>query len=317
MNKVVKCIIIISAIACLVGLVLVVVGFFLGGEVVSMGFADGKWISKNLTGDLIDGEELLDEFSELTLESASYKFSMVEGDEYKLEYHVRGDRVPKVEQNGKKLLIKEPFVIGLVFSFDHFDNEVILTVPKDSGCYILNGHSSSGSVSFEGIDLEGQLIVSSGAGRIEGSHSGKDMYTKISSGQLVIEDCEFNELEVKRSSGSAEIRSVKTSKLIHSSSSGSLEMEGVMTEYFKTHQGSGGLRGMDISAENLDIDMSSGNLTMTLIGDPKDYELDISMSSGKAIIDGISYKDGNYNTEGSKEIKVDMSSGRCEIEFEQ
>lgn len=319
MNKAIKLILIIAGIACGLGLVFGIVGFvFGGGKGFTVHLGDGKMTSEDSVN-MVSGTVNLEEFDELELKVGSYDFDMVQGDEYKVEYYTRECSIPIITQNGKKLKLEQPTNAGLDFGLWLSNPQreyVILTVPAGEDVYELSGHISSGTSNFEDINLKGELTVSSGDTRIEGSKTGEDMFVKLSSGDLVVENCAFDGFTVKMSSGDTAFTDVTASAIDYEISSGDCEWERVSAPVIKGHMSSGELNGVEMQFDELDAEQNSGDLKLEVSGSAKDYRIDLDKSSGDVEIDGKEYDDdGIYNESGSKEIKVKVLSGDVNIEF--
>ncbi len=72
----------------------------------------------------------------------------------------------------------------------------------------------------------------------------------------------------------------------------------------------------NLKAENVDITSVNGNITITLVGEKKDYNSNISADGGTLTVDGSVVETYQQeNTDAAKSIKINSSSGDVMVDF--
>lgn len=82
--------------------------------------------------------------------------------------------------------------------------------------------------------------------------------------------------------------------------------------------GSGDVNLSTITAQTVDFDLGSGDVTLTMTGREKDYNYDLDLGSGDVKIGDTSYEDDfkKRNDNASKWINIDCGSGDLTIDFD-
>ena len=310
-------ILLVAAALCVAGLVFLGVGYASGGRGTSVSLSNGRiaaYDSEKMVSDTVS----LEEFDELYCDFSSYDFSIEQGDEYKLEYTTREDSVPQIKQDGKKLSLVQKPEHFWVFSFgitDVNENTVVLTVPKDDKIYKIDASSASGKIKISDINLEGNLLITSGEMSVTGSKAKKDLNIEMTSGETKVADCDFDEVNVKITSGDIEFDDCTASDLKYKSTSGEGTFDNVKSDSFSCDMSSGEIDAENITTDNLTAKATSGSIKFLLEGASNDYRFNVDKTSGKILIGGGSYDSGSFNEAGEKQIDVEVTSGSVEIDF--
>ena len=256
--------------------------------------------SKVASSEIIEDTVDLSEFRELKVDVSAMNTYIEAGDSYKLEYRVREDYIPKVEERGDKLTITQPshFGINLGGLFDSEEEYYRLTVPKDAGMLEFDVESSSGTVSVEDLQIEGKI--------------------KISSGEMILRDIEGEELKLYASSGNIQLKNVNTKELKLDLTSGSVQAETCTTDELDAEMTSGNMKLEDMKFNKADFDMTSGDIDAEIYGNEEDYSYNLKSTSGDLRINGNSY-DEKYKSGDDKDhmITVDMTSGNFDLTFSE
>ena len=256
-------------------------------------------IAKASGSEIVEDTINLSEFDDIKIDVSSLNTYIEPGDSYKLEYHVREEYVPQVDQDGHELEIKQPshFGINIVGLFEDEDEYYRLIVPKDSGIFKVDVESSSGTVSVEDLQIKGKI--------------------KISSGNIKIKDIEGDELKLYASSGNISLENVNIEDLKLDISSGGIKAENCITDKLDAEMTSGNMNLEGIKFNKADFDMTSGNLKAVVSGKEEDYSYNLEATSGNLKVGDKRYGD-KYKSGNDKDhmITVDMTSGNCNITFE-
>ena len=253
-----------------------------------------KASGKEIVEDTID----LSEFKELKVDVSAMNTYIETGDSYKLEYRVREDYIPNIEEKGDKLTIKQPSHFGITLHglFDSEDEYCRRSLPKDAGMLEFDVESSSGTVSVEDLQINGKI--------------------EISSGEIVLNNIEGDELKLEASSGSIDLKDVNTKKLKLKITSGGVQAEYCNTDKLEADMTSGNMNLEDLKFSKAAFDMTSGNVEAEVLGSEKDYSYNLKSTSGDLRINGKSYDD-DYRSGDDKDhmITVDMTSGNFDLSF--
>ena len=256
--------------------------------------------SKAGRGEIVEDTVDLAKFKELKIDVASMNVYVEQGDDYKLEYRVYEDYIPKVEEKGDELEIRQPSHNGIVFHlgswFDEEEQYYKLTVPKDAGALDVDLEASSGLISVENIDMAGKIEISSGEVKLD-NIEGEKLKLKASSGDINLENLNVDELDFKLTSG--DLKAYKCD-----------------TKALDAHMTSGNMGLDEIKFDSANFKMTSGKIDAHVVGNSKDYSYDLRSTSGDMRVDGKTY-DHDFKSGDDKDnrISVDMTSGDLDISF--
>ena len=288
---------IIAAIMVVSGICMLVIGLTVGASpVISIGnkkTAENKEIK--IVSDTVD----LDDFDKAKIDLSSIDMIIEKGSDYKLEYRVYEEDVPKYNVSGDKLTLTQPrntsfFMFDFRTVADREKEYYKLTLPDD--LEDLDLVVSSGDITINGINIDGRIDLSSGDININDSE-GKDLEITTSSGCITIANAEYKKLRFDVSSGDVKITDSGIDKLKGESSSGYQTFDGLKTD-------------------EIDLRASSGDITLTIDGDEDDYSFDIDTSSGDIKVGDKKMEDDYESGDGKKgSIKIDTSSGNVTVNF--
>jgi len=163
----------------------------------------------------------------------------------------------------------------------------------------LNINSGSGSVHISKTTA-GNTHINSGSGSVHISESGSgNVSINSGSGRVVVSNSNFGDTDVNSGSGSISFEMVNVGDLKLDTGSGRAE--------FKN-----GKIGGDI-----EIDSTSGGVSIQADADLNDYNVDCSTGSGGVWINGVKVGDGYEvnNSTAHHELDIDGGSGRVSVEL--
>lgn len=288
---------IIAALMVVSGISMLVIGLTVGAApVISIGnskAAENKEIK--IVSDTVD----LDDFDKAKIDLSSIDMIIEKGSDYKLEYRVYEEDVPRFDVSGGKLTLTQPsntsfFMFDFRTVADRDKEYYKLTIPDDLDD--LDLVVSSADITINGVNIDGRIDLSSGDININDSE-GKDLEITTSSGCITIADAEYKKLKFDVSSGDVKVTDSEIDKLKGESSSGYQTFDGLKTD-------------------EVDLRASSGDITLGIIGDEDDYSFDIDTSSGDIRIGDKKMEDDYETGDGKKgSIKADTSSGSVTVNF--
>ncbi|MCR4990529.1 MAG: DUF4097 domain-containing protein [Lachnospiraceae bacterium] len=289
-------------------IVISLVFIILGAGLLSWGLRSGakpvvRVGDKNASGsnDYVSGEIEITEFDDLLVDATSMDVTIEEGDSYSLTYYCLPDNIPVVEQNGKKLSVRQNTKNGIVllsFSFDfNSDNEYYkITVPKNAGSITGDLKLTSGALKLSDIELDGSAKITSGDYNMN-NVKGKELKLTATSGGYLISDCEYDDMQIKVTSGDVKCENVTFKKLDLNVTSGDMKFD-------------------NISTDDVFVDMTSGSVKMDIRGREEDYDYSVKVTSGDITIGGNEVT-GKYSTDKgrAKKIEAKATSGDLNITF--
>ncbi len=123
-------------------------------------------------------------------------------------------------------------------------------------------------------------------------------------------------MKISMASGDGTFDTVTGRTLDISNSYGNISCTAMVMEQLDADLSSGNLKVTDSSVGNLDLSNSYGDVILQLKGDARDYKLDLGTSYGSIEVEGKSY-DGHLRREngGVNSISADLSSGDIVLMF--
>lgn len=183
---------------------------------------------------------------------------------------------------------------------------------------------SSGNIVDKGCNLSVEtfkLELSSGDTELQ-SISATTSNIHLSSGNLVLNGLHTENLTVDLSSGDFSLNDSEISgKLDLDMSSGNAVLNDCVVSSVKADLSSGSFTAKGFTTTSVDAHASSGNIVLHLCGaEPEDYSLDIDISSGSVTVNGFGdtlkcESDFEWG-HGDRNITCHSSSGNIEIYFE-
>ena len=297
MNRTVKIILIIAACLLPIGIIATVLGVFFGGKTawsVKLGNG-GKSTVLNTVSDKVE----LKEFDSLSLDVSSIDVILKTGDSYSIEYTTREGREPVITEDHGKLTVVQPKDTNIMvfeFNTDPKSDTYMITVPEDAKEINIDMGSSSGEITIDRVKVTGDI--------------------EASSGDIMINDTEGKELNIKTSSGKIACDKIKVPKIDFHTSSGDIEILRMSTDSVKCSTSSGEVGINDSEAKEVECKTSSGDVEISLNGKEDDYSYDIDTSSGDIKVNGNKSDDDYRKEGGNNKISVTTSSGEVNITVE-
>lgn len=178
----------------------------------------------------------------------------------------------------------------------------------------VNINTASGDVSINKLNAKKSIAVNSASGDIKLTtvSSNKNISLSASSGEVVLEDVSSDaDIKVSTTSGDLNYDTITAADtFIRSSSSGETIGTGLKCSSLDANSTSGDFRLKNTTVDNkVDMEASSGNISLKLNDSPNNYNTTIRTSSG----------DSNYGSHSSstatKELSIKTTSGDVDLRF--
>lgn len=125
-------------------------------------------------------------------------------------------------------------------------------------------------------------------------------------------------ISIEVTSGSVDIKDLLCENLYTDNAYGDIKMDGVFAQFVDAELSSGSLEFKDSKADSIDIHSIYGDLKLDLLGKEEDYRMDISTNYGSTVIGDTEYEGSVFiDKSGSKEIKIDATSGNITLNFKE
>ena len=239
----------------------------------------------------------LSPFDKLELDVGSIDTYIEVGDEYRLDYRAYGYNAPIVEENNGKLSIRQPqhdrmFRVHLTNENEYYK----LTVPADIGILGSDLSATSGLISIKDIDIEGDIM--------------------LTSGELILENSEGDSLKIDLTSGDADIRGIAYNKLDLIETSGNIYAANVKAEEITGDITSGSIRLKELDLKKADFYSTSGDIELEILGKEEDFSYALHATSGDFMIGDRHFnKDYKAGSDTDNLITADITSGDFSISF--
>lgn len=271
---------------------------------IGLGLGAGKSAGENNKGSereiVTEVQKNIEKFDSIKVDAISSDVMIFEDSDYGFEaQNSYGAKINWTVENGV-LTIEENTELNFDFDIGFFDksveNYIKIYVPKDTTLKGADISCVSGDTKFLKV-------------------KGDNIKLKLTSGDVVIEQCDFNKLEVSSSSGDVDIENSRVKKSDLDLISGDAKYENVKTEDVVTKSTSGDF---DISGEvanSVNVELVSGDSNLNLKGKEEDYSFDIKSTSSEIRIGENIFEDKVSIQKGNKQIKIDCISGEVEVDF--
>ncbi len=293
MNKTVKIILIIAACLIPAGLLIAGLGFFMGGKGGwSLNFSGGKPV---VGTDVVEETIELKDFDRLELEISSADANIMRGDSYAISYKVRKGEEPGITEDGGILTVKQPEKGFVMFDFGSTkDLDVYtITIPDTGKITDLEAKVSSGDILIDSVKVSGSV--------------------RASSGNILLNGIEGDELSVETSSGDINGDKVKAAKSSFSASSGDVTILRLDTDEVNCKTSSGEIGLFDSVAANVTAKASSGDIDIELNGKFDEYSFRIDTTSGDIKVNGDEHEK-EYVRDNGTDKKIDLSATSGDVE---
>lgn len=252
------------------------------------------------------------EFDKLEIEASLTDVIINSGDKYELEISAPEKLMPEVKEENGKLIIKQPKSVNINIRSGEIYYK--LTVPAGSDIDANIG-VTSGDISIDNINVQGEISQTSGNLNIKGDVSDK-LSLGSTSGDLWMSDCELKDISIDKTSGNVDLDNVRTDKLSVNTTSGEISLTKATMNELTVEATSGDVTGIDCDIKNITIHGTSTEVNIELKGDVSDYDYSIETLSGDICIDTMEMAE-HYKTKSgaSQNIKVDTTSGDVKFSF--
>ena len=163
----------------------------------------------------------------------------------------------------------------------------------------------------------------------------KNVTIKNISGNITIAKLTADKLDIHATSGNADIENIQATGVIIDKTSGNFTIDGCKADNLNVNLTSGQFKAksLDLGGMTLkvtsgnaelggkllganDITSISGNVTLNVQGEKKDYNSNISVVSGNVTVDGNSTKTYEYeNADAANSLKIIATSGNVTVNF--
>ncbi|MBI9009821.1 MAG: DUF4097 family beta strand repeat protein [Tenericutes bacterium] len=266
-----------------------------------------------------------DEFTGFNFDFSNRNFivRVSEDDQIKVTYYETERENITVTDTGDVLRIKDDieWVFQLFSGWNSIltDDEIFdveLYLPT-SMVYDIDFDSSNGQLTINNMDNIDTLNFSTSNGRvdlIDCSITTINIYT--SNGKIVLEDCDSTSLDLDTSNGTIELTRVDvTGAIIMDTSNGRLLLTDVSALSIVGDSSNQRIVAQNIDCDDVRLDTSNGDITLSIYGDKEDFEVYMDTSNGDMVYDGIEVSQERFNTGESKKIHLDTSNGDVEVIF--
>jgi DUF4097 and DUF4098 domain-containing protein YvlB len=323
---------------------------FLTGCSTNFTVHNGLFLKKEDAKSFQVDKERIDPISKIDISTRMADVEFIEDDDYYVEIdflYWNDTPIYSIEDGVLTFDDSNAFPNSYSINFN-IHNTIKIYLPKQNDFDKILIENSSGDVNLSSF-LTDQLDVSVSYGdlKIENA-SALDARLNLSSGKSVMKDFIAESLDYSNSYGNADFANINTNESLLSTaitdraieinmSSGTCSIKGMKANSLELTNSYGNVTCRDMIVEELDADLSSGNLkiskseigeadlnnsygniTLSLIGKPEDYMLELDTSYGSIRVDGKKYEEHlSRENDGTKSITADLSSGDITINFEE
>lgn len=304
MNRILKKVAFCSFLAVLAGLLLLVLGVCFGGHLGMAIDLKEHEVYTEANKDYIEDTKSLSAFNSISVKGGIQDISIVTGEEYKVEYYLRGSRAPKIEVSDHTLTLntKKPesdsnFGVNFIDFFleEEKDNYICITVPENVDLKNVTVNLEAGDIKILDSSLENvKLDLEAGDLSIENS-SMQDVQCILECGDIKLQNSTFNNLAGKLESGDFKMISVVADKLQYESEYGDVKIA-------------------DSTIDQIVMKGESSDVDIRLHGSLNDYDLDIVTDDEDVKINGDSQGDVIKIDHGrQKRIQLETEYGDVKI----
>ena len=278
----------------------------------------------------------------LMLNNYSYKLSIVQGAQLKVEAKDVSTRYVAEIRNGDTLFLGHDGDVQ--FNFFNFSwvnttkPTVTLTIPAGMEFADADFNIGSGSADVQNLTAEG-IYFNTGSGRTEMTvvTAKRELNINSGSGSVHITDATAGNTHINSGSGSVQIANTDSGNMSINSGSGRVVMENSNFGDTEVNSGSGSISfdwvnvgdlKLDTGAGrvefkngridgDIELDSTSGGVSIQADADLNDYNVDCSTGSGGVWINGVKVADGYKvnNSTAHHELDIDGGSGRVSVEL--
>ena len=244
----------------------------------------------------------ISEFDTLTINADSVDVRILEGDEFKLEYYVRKEKIPEVSQEGKNLVINQPDVKEPIFIFSwdsdletYEESNYTITVPKDMAPLNVDIKNSDDDIVINGVDMNGAIVADNDDIEID-NVSSSNLSVKASDGKIRLNNSEFDKLTLENSDEDVFAEKCTINNLEAKSSSHAITLD-------------------DVKINTADL-KAGDDIRIDIVGQ-NDYAFDLVSNDEDDVVVGENKMEGSYKTDSGsgKSITAKSDSGKIIVSF--
>ena len=316
-----KIFVIIASLMMVAGLGFASIGAAMGGKW-SMKFNYKNFHLSSAEEKMVEKTEKIEDFNKIEIKTSVVDVILRTGSEFSVQYRTPEDLVPSIENKNGTLKIKSEMK-NSIFLFGGWSTDeeeyIIVTIPEnDNKEREADIETSTGDVKLEnGLSFFGKLTTSTGDIRLSGVETGDSLKIYTSTGDTYIDNCKMNSLRTESSTGEVFITNSKIEKEYSAvTSTGDMKVNDFSTDRLIIEGSTSDITLQRIDFNDIDIDVSTGDIDILANGNNDDYSISLHTSTGDMNIDGIEYDGKNFESvRGSKNIKIETSTGDIDIAY--
>ena len=293
----------IAIIAIVVGIALIALGFALSARGVYVYFDGGRVRFASNAEQIFIEEYDLESFDEISVMANSANIELIESTSFGLELRLpaHADKPEWSIADGKLSVDARVFDGNFIFmSFDSRSYYIKVYVPKGHVLEHVELNTSSGDILLSNVSAE-NIAIQARSGTIEADTTGcTNVHVKSESGDVKLfgDTLPTADIFASATSGDVNVDVATWQKLTVQSNSGDVEITGEPNGVTS-------------------VDSMSGQVTLTLNGNQRDFSYDISTRSGTVQVGGQSYNDSarSIDRDAKNTIEVRASSGDVRVDF--
>lgn len=286
MNKLIKTLLVISAVLIPIGIIVIAAAYLLGGRGFSM---DSKFniIQKR---EVFTYENMeLETFDTIDIELSNAKVVIKEA-----ETDIYGIKM-RVEDFGKDPLIE-------------VKNNCLYVENKSQGAFL---NLSFGSVTQDLYDLYVEVYIPQGK-EIKNVKAGSN------NGSITITDLEIKEIDLKTSNGKLNLKNIVCDNVKGKTSNGAVNIEDSKINELQIKTSNGRIEVQGSFEGNVDLKTSNGSIEFKTEQEKDYYDIDMDTSNGSIRVDGDKVDDDyRENNKSDYNLKLKTSNGSISAYFEQ
>ncbi|MBR5372013.1 MAG: DUF4097 family beta strand repeat protein [Oscillospiraceae bacterium] len=237
----------------------------------------------------------LESVSEMQIDMTSADIKILRGEENALHYVMSESLVPEISQNSGKLTVIQPKHTGIKFG-SSTKNRVEITLDQKT-IDTLDISLTSGDIEIDGFSIDGSISTTSGDICVKNAEEGGVLELEATSGDITLKDSSFRRITKDQSSGETEMDHVTADSISFEATSGDLTV-----------------RSSKIG--DAEIECTSGDIQLELIGSEEDYSYECACTSGSVEIgETKAGKKLQKKNGGPHSFKAETTSGDITVTF--
>jgi len=282
------------------GILMTGVGFALGGAGKEL-YIDMAGIHLNESLKNIETAETdIGEITELEINTASSNIKIIPSDNYgfKLNSYSNNTWFEYTFENGKlEITQKYRFswnLLNLRFNFKVDTIEIYL--PKEALLSNTVIKVTSGTLNADGLDCDNVSVKTTSASLSMRKIISKNIRLSCTSGTVNLSDCSADKFDFDFTSSRLTATGIQSNEMLINGISGSATIDGEIKGSTK-------------------INIISGNVNMTILGNKNDYSFVSSVTAGSVFVDGNPANGDFTNASAENTVDVNITSGTARVTF--